>query len=143
LIPGSWLLTLDSWLSCTEGNNPPFNLFDRCHNYYLKRIAILTFQVYGLLLSYNIAFSVLAAVIFIYDAGFGDAGNLFFAKIIGFLGAAALHYYYSRDSYFYFRNAGYRVRKILISAFAADMLIYMILATFYTLITHAATHAKG
>jgi hypothetical protein len=108
----------------------------------LKRIAILTFQFYRLLLSYNIAFSLLAAVIFIY-AGFGDVVGLFFAKVTGFLCAAGLHYYYSSDSYFYFRNAGYRARKMLVIAFAADILIYISLATLFTLTIHASTHAKG
>lgn len=84
----------------------------------------------------------LAAVIFIYGAGVG-AGTLFFAKLTGFLCAAGLHYYYSGDSYFYFRNAGYRARKILITAFAADIFIYLTLATLFILITHAAAHIKS
>jgi hypothetical protein len=93
-------------------------------------------------LLYNIAFSVLATAIFIFDGVPVNAISLVFAKITGFVCAVGLHYYSSKNSYFYFRNAGYSVLRILLNAFTIDIIIYLLLVTLLPLILHYA-YIKG
>ena len=106
----------------------------------MKRTAILTFQYYRILLLYNLAFTILWIGIALYGFGELNAVVLFWAKISGFASAAALNYYMAKQSYFYFRNAGYRMRRVIITAFLADALSFIFIFLFITLITHAAAH---
>jgi len=109
----------------------------------LKRLSILIIQFYQLLLLYNIAFTLLAIFILVLETGRLDSGVFLFAKIMGFLSAIGLHYYSSKQSYFYFRNAGYRVITIFIGAFAVDTLIYILIAVLPSTIQHAAAYLKN
>jgi hypothetical protein len=106
----------------------------------LKRTAILTFQYYRILLLYNIAFTIVWIAFALYGFGELNAVALFWAKLSGFASAAALNYYMDKQSYFYFRNAGYRMRRVIITAFLADALSFIVIFLLFTLITHAATH---
>jgi len=77
--------------------------------------------------------------------GFGsvNAGNLFIAKILGFTGAVMLHRYSAKETYYYFRNAGYRMRSVVLSAFGADILLYILSVFLFNLVSHAAEHFKS
>ena len=76
--------------------------------------------------------------------GFGElnAVVLCWAKISGFVSAAFIHYYSAKESYFYYRNAGFRMRRVIIAAFLADVLSLMMIWLLFTLITHAAAYLK-
>ena len=109
----------------------------------MKRTAILTFQYYRILLLYNVAFTIVWIAFALYGFGELNAVTLFWAKASGFVSAAFLHYYFANESYFYFRNAGYRMRRVIITAFFADVASFVIVFLFITLITNAATHLIG
>ncbi|MBB6112359.1 hypothetical protein SAMN05421821_118111 [Mucilaginibacter lappiensis] len=113
----------------------------------MKRLGIHTFQFYRLLLLYNIAFTVLALFLLIFNAGSINAGTvvvlLISAKIIGFISALALHYFSAKENYFYFRNAGYGIKRMFISTFAIDLSICVLLIILSKIILHAATYFKG
>jgi hypothetical protein len=70
----------------------------------------------------------------LFGAGALTIGNLFYAKLIGFGGAAGLQYYSAKETYFYFRNAGYRIRQVIASAFAIDFILFAIIITIYLII---------
>jgi len=110
-------------LALPQRNNLSFYLLISYHNHHLKRITILTFQYYKLLLFYNVAFTVLIAKI----AGPFNPATFLLAKLIGFTAAVALHYYSANKSYFYFRNAGYSIRYIILAAFLIDMSVYFLM----------------
>lgn len=114
-----------------------------CHNYYLKRLGILTIQFYQLLLLYNIAFTLLATFILVMEAGHLDAAVFLFGKVIGFFAAIGLQYYSSKQTYFYFRNAGCNITTLFINAFIIDALIYAILILLPSLIHYVTTYING
>lgn len=118
------------------------------HNYHLKRFGILTFQYYRLLLLYNIAFTILAMSLIVFNSATTkavtiNAETFLFAKVTGFICAASLHYFSAKENYFYFRNAGYGMRRVIINAFAIDLSICILLITLSKIILHAATYIKG
>lgn len=114
-----------------------------CHNYPLKRLGILTFQFYRLLMLYNIAFTILVLFFLVFNAAKLNSVTFLFAKIIGFISAVSLHYFSAKENYFYFRNAGYSMRRVFISAFAVDLSICILLIILFEIILHAATYIKG
>ncbi|RZA00207.1 MAG: hypothetical protein EOP47_14640 [Sphingobacteriaceae bacterium] len=95
----------------------------------MKRLTTLTFHYYQLLLLYNIAFTLCGAFIFASEAHGFRVAIFMPAKLVGFAAAAALHYFSSKQTYFYFRNAGYHIGRVIISAFVLDISIYFILMT--------------
>lgn len=58
----------------------------------------------------------------------------FWAMASAFWSAMAIHYYSAKNTYFYFRNAGYRMRKVIGLTFLADVLIFSIIAAVYYVI---------
>ncbi|NOW95258.1 hypothetical protein [Mucilaginibacter sp. SG564] len=110
----------------------------------MKRLSIITFQFYRLLLLYNIAFTILALFLLLFNAASLNAGIFVFAKVIGFTCAVALHYFFSaKENYFYFRNAGYGMRRMFVSAFAIDLSICISLITITKIILYAGLYLKG
>ena len=109
----------------------------------MKRTAILAFQYYRILLLYNVAFTIVWVAFALYGFGELNAVTLFWAKISGFVSAAFIHYYSAKESYFYFRNAGYRMRRVIITAFLADALSLIAIFLVITQINHAAAHLKS
>ena len=87
---------------------------------------------------YNIAFTVLALLFAAINVQ-----TFLLAKIIGFTGAVSLHHFSAKENYFYFRNAGYSMRRIYINAFAIDLSICILLITLSKIILHAAAYIKG
>lgn len=109
----------------------------------MKRLSIITTQFYRLLLLYNIAFTLLTTTLFYFNAGAIDAPTFVFAKIAGFAAAVSLHYYSAKETYFYFRNAGYRVKQIVLSAFVIDIAVCTLIIMLFKIILYAAAHIKG
>jgi hypothetical protein len=63
--------------------------------------------------------------VFIATIGLGGFGvSAFFAgKLIGCLSSIGLYHYFSKQSYFYFRNAGYHMRRVILNACVIDTLL--------------------
>jgi len=100
----------------------------------LKRLSILTFQFYRLLLLYNISCTLIGWALIRFDGMPLNIVSLLFAKLLGFSGALGLHNFNSKNNYYYFRNAGSSMRWIILSALATDILVYFALTTLSTLI---------
>ncbi|MDR3695902.1 hypothetical protein [Mucilaginibacter sp.] len=109
----------------------------------MKALSLITFQFYKTVLLFNIACTLLAIAVVWYGFGHIDAFILFIAKILGFAGAILLHRYSAKETYYYFRNAGYRVRSVILLAFLVDTLLYILSFFLINLITHAAEHFKS
>ncbi|MBB3056015.1 hypothetical protein [Mucilaginibacter gotjawali] len=109
----------------------------------MKTLSFITFQFYKILLLFNIACTLLAIAVVWYGFGHIDAFILFIAKIFGFAGAVMLHQYSAKETYYYFRNAGYRMRSVVLMALLADALLYSLSVFLFNLITYAAGHFKS
>jgi hypothetical protein len=88
------------------------------------------------------AFTIVWIAFALYGFGELNAVTLFWTKVSGFVSAAFIHYYSAKESYFYFRNAGYRMRRVIITSLVADALSFIAIFLLFTSITHAATHFK-
>lgn len=88
------------------------------------------------------AFTILWIAFALYGFGELNVVVLFWAKVSGFVSAAFIHYYSAKESYFYFRNAGYRMRRVIITAFLADALSLIAIFLLFTFIANAAAHLK-
>jgi hypothetical protein len=86
---------------------------------------------------------VLGIAVVWYGFGYIDAFIVFIAKILGFAGAVALHWYSAKETCYYFRNAGYRMRSVILTGFLADITLYILSVFLFNLITHAAGHFKS
>ncbi|MGF7080606.1 hypothetical protein [Mucilaginibacter sp. UYCu711] len=93
----------------------------------MKRLITISLHYYKLLWVYNLAFTLLATIIVWGYIGVLNAATFFIAKVIGFTSAMGLYYYSSSKSYFYFMNAGYRMRTIFINAAIIDACIYLLI----------------
>jgi len=109
----------------------------------LKRTAILTFQYYRILLVYNIAFTIVWIAFALYGFGELNLSVLFWAKISGLISAAVLQGYSAKESYFYFRNAGYRMRRIILLTLLMDVGIFIFIYLVVTFTTYAIAHVKS
>jgi hypothetical protein len=72
-----------------------------------------------------------------------DAGGLFLAKILGFAGAVILYHYTTKETYYYFRNAGWRMRQIIALASIIDIVFYILLLLMFNLTTHAIAYFES
>ena len=88
------------------------------------------------------AFTILWIAFALYGFGELNAVVFFWAKVSGFVSAAFIHYYSAKESYFYFRNAGYRMRRVIITTFLAESLSFIIIFLLITITTNAAQHLK-
>jgi hypothetical protein len=64
------------------------------------------------------------------SAGTINSGVLLFGKATGFFCAVGLNYYSAKESYFYFRNAGYSMRQIIKYAFIIDLFFNLLIITY-------------
>ncbi|MES2375843.1 MAG: hypothetical protein V4553_04665 [Bacteroidota bacterium] len=96
----------------------------------MKRLVTISLHYYKLLWVYNLAFTLLATIIVWGYIGVLNAASFFIAKAIGYLSSMALHYYSSSKSYFYFMNAGYKMRWIFVNAAIIDVFIYLLIVLF-------------
>ncbi|MFD2871658.1 hypothetical protein ACFS5N_04195 [Mucilaginibacter ximonensis] len=98
----------------------------------MKQPINLAIQFYRLILLYNIAFTILGIFLGLFAVGHFNAGILLWGKLVGFGGALALYHYSASRSYFYFRNAGYAIKTIIRTAFAIDILLYILVTLILT-----------
>lgn len=103
----------------------------------MKRFITISLQYYRLLLIYNIGFSFFLAVIFYFYLGYLNAALFLFIKTFAFAMAVLIHCYSESACYFYFRNAGYRIAKVLAAAFALDYCFTVTLISLISIIQHA------
>lgn len=108
----------------------------------MNRLAILIRQFYKPLLLFNIAFSVIGLIVIIKN-GLGTIGNTFLIKVVGYGCSALYQYYLSNKSYYYFRNAGYSVKRMYAYTFSVDFVAYIILILIYALLKYEFAHIKG
>jgi len=108
--------------------------FNNYRNYNLKRLGLLSIQFYRILLLYNLASTITVLFCMTLYAIPIATGSFLFAKVVGFLSAVALHNYSHKQSYFYFRNAGYHMRQVIATTFAVDVLVYLIITLLGSLI---------
>jgi len=109
----------------------------------LKRTAILTIQYYRILLVYNVTFTIVWIFLALFGFGELNAVVLFWAKISGFISASVLQGYSAKESYFYFRNAGYRMRRIVLQAFLMDIISFVFAYLLISLIIYVIAHFKS
>ncbi len=103
----------------------------------MKRLITLTFQYYRILLFNNILFSIMCGVLFRLGLCAFDTGILLFSKFIGLVCAIAYYHYMYHNSYYYFRNSGLNIRRLLIYSFVIDLVVTIILITIKTLVSYA------
>jgi hypothetical protein len=94
----------------------------------MKRLVTLLFQFSRPLLMWNMLCTFLCLFL-TYKNGFSIIGICIIIKGISYALAFGYQYYMAANSYFYFRNAGYSVRRLYGYVFAADLLFYIILVT--------------
>jgi hypothetical protein len=109
----------------------------------LKTLSLLSYQFYRLLFYFNIACTLLAIAVNWYGLGHMDEGALFLSKIFGFAGAAILYQYFEKNTFYYFRNAGCRMRQIVTIAFLIDLAFLGSTFLLVHLIAYATTHFKS
>ncbi len=105
----------------------------------MKKLLCLALQYYRILLLYNVLFTVVWLVFAWYGFGKLNIVVWFWAAVCGFWSAVLLHYYTASNTYFYFRNAGVRMRRVILLTFLVDLLIFLI----FTAIYYAIERIKG
>ncbi len=96
----------------------------------MQNFRFILFQFYKPLFFWNLLFSGAAFIgITLYDAGF--LGVSFIIKALGYASSIWFQYYFSNQTYYYFRNAGYLIRKLYAYVFLFDILVYLIAVSFY------------
>jgi len=94
----------------------------------LQRFLSITFLFYKSVFAYNIIFTIATQVFMSINGLIPNPVSLFLAKIVGMSSAIALNNYQYKQSYFYYRNAGYAMRQIIVSALLLDVLGYISIA---------------
>jgi len=72
------------------------------------------------------AFSVAIGILFMFQVHTLNFKSVLVSKVLGFLGAVLLYGYTSGKTYFYFRNAGISINRLIINAFVIDATIFTI-----------------
>ena len=70
-------------------------------------------------------------------------GNSLLLKVMGYTSALGYQYFTSVKTYFYFRNAGYSIRRMYIYTFLFDLLIYVLLIILYSIALHGFAYLKS
>ena len=105
----------------------------------MQNFRILLFQFYKPQLLWNLLFSI-AGLTDLYINGIGQLVASFFIKIVGYASCLGFEYYFSKQTYFYYRNAGFSVRRLYGYSFAFDFMMYILLVAALTL-TSSLPHA--
>lgn len=108
----------------------------------MDRLITLIRQFYKPLLLFNIAFTVIGLV-FIVQNGPGVFSNSLLIKVFGYLASALYQFYMSNKSYYYFRNAGYSIRRMYAYTFSIDFALYVALILIYVFLKHEVAYIKG
>jgi len=97
----------------------------------MQKLPTLLIQFYRPLLLWNLLFSC-AGFAFVNIYGAAETVNSLFIKGIGYLSSVGFQYYFSANKFYYYRNAGYSLRKLYPLVFALDLIVYLL--TVYLLI---------
>ncbi len=89
---------------------------------------MLTVQYYYLLLWYNAAFTIIFLLLMMQQGLPVNRGSFFVSKLLGYGFAVVVHFYLSKYQYIYFRNAGMKLRGIILAAAVADIIVYLLVA---------------
>lgn len=109
---------------------------------YLNRLLKLTFQYYRLLLTYNVVFTLLV-IVMTFPVSISSAIGFFFSKFIGHLSAASLQYFLAPKTLFYYRNAGFSAKRIMITAFVIETVCCILVLILINLASNAITYIKS
>lgn len=103
----------------------------------MQNFRLILFQFYKPLFFWNLLFSVAAfAGITLYGTSF--LGVSFIMKALGYASSVWFQYYFSNKNHYYYRNAGYLIRKLYAYVFSFDIVVYLIAVGFY--LTLASSH---
>jgi hypothetical protein len=100
----------------------------------MQNFRILLFQFYRPQFLWNVVFSA-AGLYDLYFNGIGQLVGSFLIKFMGYVSCVGLEYYFSNQTYFYYRNAGYSVRRLYGYSFALDFSIYLLLVALFMVIS--------
>ncbi|MBK0379091.1 hypothetical protein [Mucilaginibacter segetis] len=90
----------------------------------------LLWYFYKPLFIWNLAFSLgYLEIIHIYGQKVISYG--FFFKLLGYASTTYLQSYTAKNTYMYYRNAGYSIKRMYIYVYTIDIGIYIILLTLY------------
>ncbi len=96
----------------------------------MQKHLLILFQFYKPLFLWNLLFSGAAFTgITLYGAGF--LGISFIVKVLGYASSVWFQYYFSNKTHYYYRNAGYSIRKLYAYVFLFDIVVYLIAVSFY------------
>jgi len=85
-------------------------------------------------------FNMLLSLVLIYYRTKVDYPAAIFVKLCGYGVVMAYQYFMANQTYFYFRNAGYRIRRLYTYSIIADLIIFSILYLIPSII-YAIIHA--
>jgi hypothetical protein len=97
----------------------------------MQSLRILLYQFYKPLFLWNCLFSI-AGVYFLMINGIGFLLVSISLKLAGYGSTMAYQHMFSLKEHYYYRNAGYAMRKIYSYSFAADLLFYLVIVYLYT-----------
>lgn len=106
----------------------------------MQNFRTLLYQFYRPLFLWNFIFSC-SGIVFLFFNGINFVLMSFFIKLVGYASSVGVQYYFSANQYYYYRNAGYTLRKLYSYAFLADMVIYLIMVYLYSIIMLPLLHA--
>ena len=99
----------------------------------MQNLRVLLYQFYRPLFLWNFLLSCAGiAFLFIYGTEFLLVSFSF--KYVGYASAVALQYMFSANEYYYYRNAGYTVRRLYAYTFVVDFVFYLLLVYLFTLV---------
>lgn len=99
----------------------------------MRNLCVLLYQFYRPLFLWNLLLSG-AGITFLFIYGTGYLLVSFSFKYLGYASAVALQYMFSANEYYYYRNAGYAVRRLYVYTFLIDFAFYLLLVYIFTLI---------
>jgi hypothetical protein len=108
----------------------------------MKRLITLLLQFYSSMWMLNILFSIFGMIVIVKN-GATFIGTGITLKCVGYLTCISYQYFMEGKNYFYYRNAGYSIRRLYSYVCLADMLFYFILVIAYTLLPHGIAHIKS
>jgi hypothetical protein len=100
----------------------------------MKRSLTLIFHFYKPIISISLLFTALGLFNF-FKMGIEYLNVPLFIKLFGYAITAGYQYFFSAKSFFYFRNAGYSIRRMYVYVFSLDLSFYLLLMIVTYLVT--------
>nr|MBB6136750.1 hypothetical protein [Mucilaginibacter sp. X5P1] len=97
----------------------------------------IVLQFYRPLFAINLVFS----LYLIYESSEIDYGQGVFLKLFSYLFLFGYQYFSKSNTYFYYRNAGYSMKRLYAYVAILDLAIYSLLYSFFYLLHYAFAHA--